>query len=54
MLRMGVARFGINLDSSIEILRECRARPEGGVEMSAEGDPASGPGQRRRRHSPVA
>jgi deoxyribose-phosphate aldolase len=54
MLRMGVARFGINLDSSIEILRECRALPEGGVELSAEGDPASGSGHRRRRHLPVA
>ncbi|HET6436930.1 MAG TPA: deoxyribose-phosphate aldolase [Anaeromyxobacter sp.] len=36
MLKMGVTRFGINLDSSIEILRECKARPGGGVEVSAE------------------
>lgn len=34
MMRMGVTRFGINLDSSIEILRDCGARPGGGVELS--------------------
>lgn len=33
MLRMGVTRFGVNLDSSIEILRECGARAGGGVEV---------------------
>ncbi len=31
MLEMGVARFGVNLHSSIEILRECGSRPGGGV-----------------------
>lgn len=38
MMRMGVTRFGINLDSSIEILRDCGARPGGGVELSADGE----------------
>jgi deoxyribose-phosphate aldolase len=33
MLRMGVSRFGVNLDSSMEILRQCGARPGGGVEV---------------------
>jgi len=33
MLRMGVTRFGVNLDSSVEILRECGARAGGGVEV---------------------
>ncbi len=50
MLKMGVARFGINLDSSIDILRECRSRPGGGVELSLEGEP---PARNRRTH-PVA
>ncbi len=43
MMRMGVARFGINLDSSIEILRDCGARPGGGVELS---DPEARPAKR--------
>jgi deoxyribose-phosphate aldolase len=42
MLRMGVTRFGINLDSSIEILRECGARPGGGVEVNPEPDARPG------------
>ncbi|HVO18669.1 MAG TPA: deoxyribose-phosphate aldolase [Anaeromyxobacter sp.] len=33
MLRMGVSRFGVNLDSSVEILRECGAHVGGGVEV---------------------
>jgi len=37
MLRMGVTRFGVNLDSSMEILRECGARPGGGVEVEPRG-----------------
>jgi deoxyribose-phosphate aldolase len=37
MMRMGVTRFGINLDSSIEILRDCGARPGGGVDLSEPG-----------------
>jgi deoxyribose-phosphate aldolase len=51
MLKMGVARFGVNLDSSIDILRECRSRPGGGVEVSAETDHAP---PRTRRPHPVA
>ncbi len=43
MMRMGVTRFGINLDSSIEILRDCGARPGGGVELS---EPEPRPAQR--------
>ncbi len=42
MLRMGVTRFGINLDSSIEILRECGARPGGGVEVTTEAEARAG------------
>lgn len=33
MYRMGVSRFGINLDASIAILEECAARPGGFVEI---------------------
>ena len=33
MLKMGVSRFGINLDASIEILRECDAAPGGRLEV---------------------
>lgn len=33
MLRMGVARFGINLDSSMEIVRSVAALPGGAVEV---------------------
>jgi deoxyribose-phosphate aldolase len=33
MLRMGVARFGINLDASIGILEECAAAPGGAIEV---------------------
>jgi deoxyribose-phosphate aldolase len=33
MLGMGVSRFGINLDSSIEILKECAALPGGSLEV---------------------
>ncbi|HYD39505.1 MAG TPA: deoxyribose-phosphate aldolase [Anaeromyxobacter sp.] len=43
MMRMGVTRFGINLDSSIEILRDCGARPGGGVELS---EPEARPAKR--------
>jgi deoxyribose-phosphate aldolase len=32
MYRMGVARFGINLEASITILEECAAKPGGSVE----------------------
>jgi len=49
MLRMGVTRFGINLDASIAILRECKARG-GGVEVP---DPAGQGGPRLRRPSTV-
>jgi deoxyribose-phosphate aldolase len=38
MMRMGVTRFGINLDSSIEILRDCGSRPSGGVEVTPEAE----------------
>lgn len=38
MLRMGVTRFGVNLDSSVAILRECRSQPGGGVELPGDGD----------------
>lgn len=31
MLRMGVARFGINLDASLDILRECAAATGGAI-----------------------
>ena len=33
MLKMGVTRFGVNLDSSVSILRQCRDLPAGGVEI---------------------
>ena len=51
MLGMGVARFGINLDASIAILGECKARA-GGVEVpDPEGQVG---GTRARRSSTVA
>jgi deoxyribose-phosphate aldolase len=34
MLGMGVTRFGVNLDSSIQLLGECRARPGGRLEVA--------------------
>jgi len=34
MLKMGVARFGVNLESSIDLLRECGTRPGGGVDLT--------------------
>jgi len=40
MLRMGVARFGINLDSATEILRQCGAHAGGGVELEPRATPA--------------
>lgn len=49
MLRMGVARFGINLNSSIQIVHECRALPGGGVEVPTVGDPLSASASRGRR-----
>jgi deoxyribose-phosphate aldolase len=49
MLRMGVTRFGINLDSSIEILRECGARPGGGVDVATEAEGRTGSSGRRVR-----
>jgi len=51
MLKMGVTRFGVNLDSSVEILRECGARPGGGVEVSTDREPRPASA---RRHHPVA
>ncbi|MGO8692578.1 MAG: deoxyribose-phosphate aldolase [Rectinemataceae bacterium] len=33
MLRMGVSRFGINLDASVDILRQCAKRANGRVEV---------------------
>lgn len=33
MYKMGVQRFGINVKSSMEIIRECAARPDGFVEI---------------------
>jgi hypothetical protein len=40
MLQMGVTRFGVNLDSSIDILRECGACAGGGVEVELRPRPA--------------
>jgi deoxyribose-phosphate aldolase len=51
MLKMGVARFGVNLDSSVEILRECRSRPGGGVEVAVEGSPVVGEARKRHPHT---
>jgi hypothetical protein len=31
MYKMGVARFGINVNASLEIIRECAALPNGVV-----------------------
>jgi deoxyribose-phosphate aldolase len=39
MLGMGVERFGVNLDSSVAILRECGSRPGGGVLLPDRGGP---------------
>ncbi len=47
MLKMGVTRFGVNLDSSVEILKECRSLPGGAVEVSAGGE-RTVPGRRTR------
>jgi deoxyribose-phosphate aldolase len=33
MLKLGVTRFGVNLDSAVSILRECRALSGGGIEV---------------------
>jgi deoxyribose-phosphate aldolase len=54
MLKMGVARFGVNLDSSVEILRECGSRPGGCIEVPSVADPSGGPAPRARRPHPVA
>jgi deoxyribose-phosphate aldolase len=48
MMRMGVTRFGVNLDTSVALLRECGARPGGGVEVALDAAPrpgARGPAQ---------
>ena len=34
MMEMGVTRFGVNLDSSIQLLGECRARAGGRLEVA--------------------
>ena len=51
MLELGVARFGINLGASLEILRDCGDRPGGGVELerapAATAPPPPLPGARR-------
>jgi deoxyribose-phosphate aldolase len=52
MLKMGVVRFGVNLDSSIDILRECGTRPGGGVDLPVDA-PLAGPVRERPAH-PVA
>ena len=33
MYKMGVARFGINVNASMEIIRACAARPDGVVKL---------------------
>ncbi len=47
MLRMGVERFGVNLDSSIDILRECKARPGGCIDVTPD---AEASGSKRKPH----
>ncbi len=36
MVRRGVSRFGVGLDSGIKILKQCAALPGGAVEVSSE------------------